>query len=165
MSRAPLCIRDATPDDGPVIAGFNSRLAAETEGGPLDAAVIRRGVARILADDSLGRYWVAELAGGIVGQIMVTSEWSDWRNGELWWLQSVYVHPAHRRDGVFTALYRHVEALARQSADVVGIRLYVEKGNARAQQVYGKLGMTMTDYRVMQVIFADAVPGHGTADA
>lgn len=153
MNRPPLRIRDATPDDAPVIAAFNSQLAEETEGGPLDAAIIGPGVARILGDDSLGRYWVAERDGGIVGQIMVTREWSDWRNGTLWWLQSVYVHPDHRRDGVFTALYRHVETLARETPDVVGIRLYVEKDNARAQRTYVKLGMMMTDYLVMQVEF------------
>jgi ribosomal protein S18 acetylase RimI-like enzyme len=153
MSRPPLYIRDATPNDAPVIAAFNSQLAEETEGGALDAAIIGPGVARILGDDSLGRYWVAERDGEIVGQIMVTREWSDWRNGTLWWLQSVYVHPGHRRDGVFSALYRHVEALARATPDIAGIRLYVEKENARAQRTYVRLGMTMTDYLVMQVEF------------
>jgi GNAT superfamily N-acetyltransferase len=163
MSRPPLYIRDATPDDARVIAAFNSRLAEETEGGPLNAAIIDAGVARILSDDSLGRYWLAERDGEIVGQVMVTREWSDWRNGTLWWLQSVYIHPDHRRDGVFTALYRHVEALARETPDVVGIRLYVEKENARAQRTYGKLGMTMTDYLIMQVEFRQ--PRHEQRDA
>lgn len=163
MSRTAVQIRNATPDDAPIIAGFNSRLAEETEGSALDAALIGPGVARILADASLGCYWVAERDGEIVGQIMTTREWSDWRNGMLWWLQSVYVHPDHRRGGVFSALYRHVEALARQSPDVVGIRLYVEKDNTRAQRTYVKLGMTMTDYQVMQVEFNK--PPRGLAGA
>ncbi len=161
----PIHIRDATPDDRAVIAEFNSRLAAETEDGVLDPGIIGPGVARILDDPLLGRYWVAEQDGEISGQIMVTFEWSDWRNGMLWWLQSVYVHPDHRRDGVFTALYQHVEALAAEAPDVVGIRLYVEKDNTRAQQTYVKLGMTMTDYQVMQVEFGDAPHRHGKTDA
>lgn len=151
----PITIRDATPDDCAVVAEFNARLAAETEGTRLDPAVIAAGVARILGDSSLGRYWVAEAEGEIVGQIMATREWSDWRNGMLWWLQSVYVRGDYRRGGVFTALYRHVERLAREHPDVVGIRLYVEKDNARAQGTYAGLGMSMTNYQVMQVEFGE----------
>lgn len=153
----PIHIRDATPDDRAIIAEFNSRLAAETEESPLDPAIIGPGVARILGDGTLGRYWVAEVDGDIAGQIMATCEWSDWRNGMLWWLQSVYVRDEHRRSGVFTALYRHVETLAREAPDVVGIRLYVEKHNTRAQETYARLGMKMTSYRVMQVEFGDAL--------
>ena len=105
-------------------------------------------------DHSKGRYWVAEADGMIVGQIMVTYEWSDWRNGMIWWIQSVYVHGDYRRSGVFSALYRHVETLAKQDPRVCGIRLYVERGNRRAQRTYASLGMVMTDYQVMQTIFA-----------
>ncbi len=141
--------------DRAVIAEFNSLLAAETEDTQLDSGVIEAGVERILGDRNLGRYWVAEAGGEVIGQIMLTYEWSDWRNGMLWWLQGVYVRESYRRCGVFTALYRHVEALARDSADVAGIRLYVEKDNARAQRTYAKLGMKATGYRVMQVEFGD----------
>ena len=108
----------------------------------------------MLADRSKGQYWVAEADGRVVGQIMVTYEWSDWRNGNVWWIQSVYVHGDYRRRGVFSALYRHVESLARQDSHVRGIRLYVEHENTRAQQTYQSLGMKMTDYRVMQTIFS-----------
>lgn len=149
----PIRIRDATPDDCAVVAEFNTRLAVETEETRLEPAIIGPGVARILGDPALGRYWLAEAEGEVVGQIMVTHEWSDWRNGMLWWLQSVYVRRDHRRAGVFTALYRHVERLAREDPDVVGIRLYVERDNTRAQDTYARLGMQRTAYQVMQVEF------------
>ena len=129
-----LLIRDALPDDAKTIADFNSRMALETEGRPLDPVLIDPGVAAILADPDKGRYWVAELDGNIVGQIMVTYEWSDWRNGQLWWIQSVYVDRDYRRKGVFSALYRHVKSLAREDPEVCGMRLYVEKDNKRAME-------------------------------
>ena len=106
------------------------------------------GVERLLNQPADGRYWVAEIDNEIVGQIMVTYEWSDWRNGRVWWIQSVYVHPDHRRSGVFSALYEHVASLVRQDPDAVGIRLYMEENNARAQATYETLGMAMTPYRV-----------------
>lgn len=146
-------IRDATPADTDVIADFNSRLSAETEDGPLDEATIRPGVAAVLADASKGRYWIAEAGGRIVGQIMITFEWSDWRNGMLWWIQSVYVHPDCRRRGVFSGLFGHVEHLAETDPAVVGIRLYVEKGNDRAQATYEHHGLRKTSYEVMQRLF------------
>lgn len=146
-------IRDATLDDCSTIADYNSLLSEETEGKPLDAPTIRAGVASVLADRSKGRYWVAVDDGTIAGQIMITNEWSDWRNGMLWWIQSVYVHRDFRRRGVFTALYRHVGNLASTSENVAGLRLYVEQENARARATYESLGMSMTSYRVMQEIF------------
>jgi ribosomal protein S18 acetylase RimI-like enzyme len=119
----------------------------------LSPEVINRGVETLLADQSKGRYWVAQADSRVVGQIMVTYEWSDWRNGMIWWIQSVYVHGDYRRSGVFSALYRHVESLARRDPQVSGIRLYVERDNARARRTYESLGMDMTDYRVMQSMF------------
>lgn len=148
-----LTIRDAISADSQRIAEFNSRMAVETEGRELDAAIIGPGVARLVDDTSLGRYWVAEKDGKLVAQIMVTYEWSDWRNGTLWWIQSVYVHPDYRRQGVYTALYRHVEALAKASPDVAGLRLYVENDNKRAQRTYSSLGMVDPGYRVMESMF------------
>jgi ribosomal protein S18 acetylase RimI-like enzyme len=148
-----LKIRDATIDDCEIIAGFNSAMARETEGRPLPAETVRRGVAAVLEDRAKGRYWVAETGGEIVGQLMVTYEWSDWRNGMLWWIQSVYVDGAFRRQGVFTALYRHVESLALAEPGVGGIRLYVEHANQRAQQTYEALGMVKPNYLVMESIF------------
>lgn len=148
-------IRDATPADNAVIADFNSRMAEETEGRALDPDTIGKGVATLLADKSKGRYWIAESDGKIVGQLMVTYEWSDWRNGSLWWIQSVYVHPEFRREGVFSALFHHVESQARTEPDVCGLRLYVENGNTRAQQTYAALGMVKPNYLVMESMLGD----------
>jgi ribosomal protein S18 acetylase RimI-like enzyme len=153
MAIAGLEIRDATPDDADIIANCNSNLAFETEGEGLAPGIVGPGVAAVLADASKGRYWVAEADGRVVGQIMVTYEWSDWRNGMIWWIQSVYVDSEYRRGGVFSALYRHVESLARNDPDVSGVRLYVNSRNERAQRTYESLGMDMTDYRVMEAIF------------
>ena len=146
-------IRQATPDDADTIAWFNQSLARETEDTELDSGVIQAGVAAVLGDPSKGRYWVASVDGVIVGQIMITYEWSDWRNGMLWWIQSVYVDSTHRRSGVFSALYKYVESLATSDPDVRGIRLYVENDNARAQATYEALGLVGDSYRVMETIF------------
>ena len=150
-----LTIRDARTEDAAVLAAYNSAMAEETEGKSLDPGRIGSGVANMLADKSRGRYWVAESDGTVVGQIMVTYEWSDWRNGNLWWIQSVYVHPDWRRKGVFSALYRHVESLAKAAPDAIGLRLYVEENNTRAQRTYEALGMVKPNYLVMQALFAD----------
>ena len=154
MTPPDVSIRDATPSDAEIIAEFNANLALESEGMRLDPGLVGPGVDALLGDRSRGRYWVAESDGRIVGQIMVTYEWSDWRNGMIWWIQSVYVHGDYRRSGVFSALYRHVETLAKQDPQVCGIRLYMEHENARAQRTYESLGMNMTDYRVMQSMFS-----------
>jgi ribosomal protein S18 acetylase RimI-like enzyme len=128
-------------------------MAEETEGRQLDPDVIRSGVARLLKDPAKGRYWIASVDGKVAGQIMVTYEWSDWRDGMLWWIQSVYVPEEFRRQGVFSAMYRHVELLAGSDSDACGIRLYVENTNRRAQDTYRKLGMTEPGYRVMESVF------------
>ncbi len=153
MAGLDISVRDATPSDAEAIADYNTRLALESEGMKLAPKVVEAGVKAMLADSSMGRYWVAEADGRLVGQIMVTYEWSDWRNGVIWWIQSVFVHGDYRRAGVFSALYRHVESLARRDLRVCGIRLYVERDNSRAQRTYASLGMVMTDYQVMQAIF------------
>lgn len=150
-----LTIRDAIPTDAGTIADFNNRLAEETESRTLAPELIKRGVAALLADPSKGRYWVAESSNEIIGQIGITFEWSDWRNGMMWWVQSVYVHEDHRRKGVYSSLYKHIESLARQDPEVIGIRLYVEKENERAQSTYAKLGMKMTNYKIMQTFLED----------
>jgi ribosomal protein S18 acetylase RimI-like enzyme len=147
-------IREASPIDAATIAKFNSRMAEETEGRVLNPDIIGPGVRRLLENADRGRYWVADAGGEIIGQIMVTYEWSDWRNGALWWIQSVFVHPNYRRSGVFTALYRHVESIARES-DARGLRLYVEENNERAQKTYAALGMMWPNYLVMESIFGD----------
>ena len=148
-----LDIRDAAPSDGTIIASYNSKMAEETEGRPLPADLIGPGVGALLADASKGRYWIAVSDGEVIGQIMVTYEWSDWRNGMLWWIQSVYVHPDFRRRGVYSALYHHVESLAKANDEVRGLRLYVENGNKRAQKTYEALGMVDPNYKVMESIF------------
>jgi GNAT superfamily N-acetyltransferase len=144
-------IRKATPADEATIAEFNSRLAVETEDRSLDPALINPGVGAVLSDPAKGRYWVAHDDGLIVGQILITYEWSDWRNSVFWWIGSVYIHTDYRRQGVFSSLYKHVETLAREDEQVCGVRLYVENENIRAQQTYLTLGMRESGYRVMEV--------------
>src|SRR5205823_2058663 len=136
----PTSVRRAGPADAPVLVEFNLRLAAETEGMSLDPAVLAAGVAAGLADPHKALYFVAEEGGAAVGQLMLTKEWSDWRNGWLWWIQSVYVHPEARRRGVFRALYQHVYQAARADPEVVGLRLYMEQDNHVARQTYLRLG-------------------------
>ena len=143
-------IRPATADDLDLIVDYNAHLAFESEGKRLDLALLRPGVAALLADSAKGRYYLAELAGQVVGQIAFTFEWSDWRNGFFWWIQSVYVHPEHRRAGVFKSLYRHLEQQAKNDGNVIGIRLYVEAENRDAHATYEKLGLSWTDYHVME---------------
>jgi ribosomal protein S18 acetylase RimI-like enzyme len=154
-----LAIRAALPADQEFLAHGNEAMALETEHRTLDPQVVRRGVAAALADPAHGRYFVAEDASGRpVGQLMVTYEWSDWRNGQFWWIQSVYVLPEYRRRGVFRALYQHVEGLARSTQGVCGLRLYVEADNVNAQRTYERCGMVDAGYRVMEVDYSRA-PG------
>jgi ribosomal protein S18 acetylase RimI-like enzyme len=160
MDAPPLVtIRDARLDDAEIVVDFNCRLAWETEHKRLDPAVIGPGVAEALRRPEYAKYFIAEslaplapvLRGegpgvrgtqeAVVGQMMITYEWSDWRNGLFWWIQSVYVVEAARRCGVFRALYHHVESLARATPGVIGLRLYVEHENAAALATYRKLGM------------------------
>lgn len=148
-----LTIRPATPQDWPTIVDFNCRLASETEGKTLIPATITAGVQTLLADARHGRYFVACQQSRIVGQMMHTREWSDWRNGEIWWLQSVYIDPDFRRRGVFRTLYRHIVQIARQTPQVVGIRLYVERSNSRAIETYRSLEMDDAGYAVMERLF------------
>jgi len=147
-------IREATPADKATIAGFNSLMAEETEGKALDPGVTGPGVEAALADPAKGRYWLATADGEIAGQIMVTYEWSDWRNGMLWWIQSVYIPRRYRRQGIFSALYKHVESIARADQSVRGLRLYVENSNERAQDTYRALNMTQP-YLVMESLFGN----------
>jgi len=146
----PITVRRAGPADAAVVAEFNRRLAEETEGKALDAAVLRAGVEAGLVDENRGLYFVAEDGGEVVGQLMLTREWSDWRNGWIWWIQSVYVRIEARRRGTFRALYRHVYEAAKADAGVIGLRLYVEHANVPAQQTYERLGMTRTGYLLFQ---------------
>lgn len=150
---APILIRPSTPADAPVIAGFNARLAQETEHLQLDPTRLRAGVDAVLADANKGTYWVAEAGGEVVGQLMITFEWSDWRNGSFWWIQSVYVRADWRLRGVFKALFKHVHQQAKSRNDVCGLRLYVERDNQRARQLYQRLGLRPTSYELYEVDF------------
>ncbi len=146
-------IRRATPADAGFIMESNIAMAQETEGLALDEAVVRPGVAAVLANDSLGFYLVAEIDGSPAGQLMVTYEWSDWRNGLFWWIQSVYVRPEYRRRGVYTALHRQAAGQAQAAGGVCGIRLYVEQENTTAQRVYESLDMYRTRYQMYEIEF------------
>ena len=149
----PMKIRDATLSDLDFIVGSNAALALESENQTLDPALTGPGVRAVLEDPALGRYYLAEIDGWPVGQLMTTYEWSDWRNGVFLWTQSVYVLPAHRGAGIFRASYRQLEALARQDARICGIRLYVDRANERAQAVYGRLGMHRSNYGIMETVY------------
>jgi GNAT superfamily N-acetyltransferase len=145
-----LRVRPATADDVETIADFNERLARETESKRLDPTTLRRGVRAALDDPARARYFLAEIDGRVVGQVMLTFEWSDWRNGEIWWFQSVYVAAEHRRRGVFRRLFEHVRETAEASPEVVGLRLYVEEHNAAARETYRNLGLAEGGYLVME---------------
>jgi GNAT superfamily N-acetyltransferase len=148
-------VRRAEPSDAATIIEFNSRLAHETENKKLDPARITPGVHAVLADPNKGVYFVATSPDQqIAGQIMVTCEWSDWRNGWIWWIQSVYVHASARKQGVFRALFEHVAQAAQQAPDVIGLRLYVDHDNVAAQQTYLQLGMSRSNYFVLEKMLA-----------
>ena len=148
-------IQPATPEDREIIVRFNADMAQETEDRALDLEVLGAGVDTLLRQPALGRYWIARNEGNAIGQIMVTYEWSDWRNGLFWWIQSVYVAPAWRRRGVFSALYKTVELAARQSDTACGLRLYVERENFGAIETYHALAMRDTPYRMLETVFAE----------
>jgi GNAT superfamily N-acetyltransferase len=145
-----ISVRPAQAADVTTICDFNARLAEESEGKRLDPEALRPGVAALLADPHKGYYFLAEEDGRILGQLSVTFEWSDWRNGWFWWIQSVYVPAEARRGGVFAALFEHVVRTARRQGDVIGVRLYVETENAIAHAVYQACGFEWTTYKVME---------------
>ncbi len=143
-------VRDAAVADIPFLVDGNAAMARETEHKALDRDVLERGVAGLFEQRQRGFYLIAERAGERVGCLLVTYEWSDWRNGDWWWLQSVYVAPHARRVGVFRALHAEVERRARAAAGVIGLRLYVEQDNQRAQATYASLRMAPTHYRLYE---------------
>lgn len=142
--------RQATPSDVSVIVDFQVAMARETEGLDLDREVCTRGVQAVFDDGARGRYFLAQSEGTVIASLMITYEWSDWRNGNVWWIQSVYVRPAFRRQGVYAGLYLHVQSLVQADDSVRGIRLYVDRRNVSAQQVYTRLGMNGEHYQVFE---------------
>jgi GNAT superfamily N-acetyltransferase len=142
--------RDAVRDDANAIVAFQIAMAAETESLELDRKTVTAGVAAVFDDASLGRYFVGEDGGEVVASLMITYEWSDWRNGNVWWIQSVYVVPSHRGRRIYAGLYQHVQALVEAQPSLRGIRLYVDKRNTVAQEVYTRLGMNGEHYLVFE---------------
>lgn len=151
--RTPIHVRPAQPHDLEAICSFQVAMALETEDRALDAGLVRRGVAAALGDPSRGLYRVAELDGVVCGSLFLTKEWSDWRNGFFWWIQSVWVEGFARRKGIYRAMYEDVLCAAREDSDVCGIRLYVEETNEAARQTYQSLGMSCTGYRLYETDF------------
>jgi len=142
--------REAVPDDAGSIVDFQVAMARETEDVELDRETLSRGVAAVFANNSLGRYFVATEEDDVIASLLITYEWSDWRAGTVWWIQSVYVVPSFRRRGVYAGLYNHVKTMVEGDAGIRGIRLYVDERNKDAQQVYARLGMNGEHYRVFE---------------
>jgi GNAT superfamily N-acetyltransferase len=144
-------IKPAQLSDAYLLAQWAKAMAMETEHKLLEEAIVIAGMQAGISDPLKARYFIAYIDGDPAGTLMLTTEWSDWRNGDWWWIQSVYVAPKHRRKGVYRALYDHVYRMAEQSAGVCGIRLYVEYENTVALKTYEQLGMSDARYRVMEV--------------
>ncbi|MDZ4714055.1 MAG: GNAT family N-acetyltransferase [Cytophagales bacterium] len=145
-----MIIREAKLSDIPTLVDFQLKMALETEDIQLDIQVLSQGVKRLLKDPTRGKYYVAEEGKELVGCLMTTYEWSDWRNGTILWIQSVYVMATWRGKGIYKNLYNHVRALVEEDPDLRGIRLYVDKKNEAAQLVYGALGMDGEHYTVFE---------------
>jgi ribosomal protein S18 acetylase RimI-like enzyme len=151
-----ISLRLADGRDIDALVGFNRAMARETEARELSVEVLTAGVGALIRNPSYGFYVVAEAQGAgtseseIVGSLLVTYEWSDWRNRLFWWIQSVYVRADFRRRGVYRRLYEFVKARAADDGNVCGFRLYVEKQNLVAQQTYERLGMTETYYKMFE---------------
>ncbi len=146
--------RQAEEGDIAMLVEFNCRMAMDTEGKILDKGVLTKGINNLLTDLNKGFYIVAEhLTDGVVGALMVTKEWSEWRNGYFWWIQSVFVKEEHRRKGVYSGLYSTIKNSAKMTNGCCGLRLYVEKDNIAAQSTYIALGMKETNYRFFEEEF------------
>lgn len=145
-----MIIEKATKEDLPVLVDFQQQMALETEDLHLDGETVTEGILELFNDTSKGQYFVVREENQPVGCLMITYEWSDWRNGTVIWIQSVYVHPDHRKKGIFRALYNHIKTMVNSNDDLHGIRLYVEKENLYAQQVYEAIGMDGDHYQLYE---------------
>jgi len=150
-----LSVRVADRGDSKTLVNFNIEMAWETEQKKLNSAIVIKGVQKLLENPQYGFYLVAEAAGQIVGSLMVTYEWSDWRCGLFWWIQSVYVRPDYRRRGVFSRLYQFLKDRASRDSNVCGFRLYVQSANHTAQETYDNVGMKQTPYKVYEESFEE----------
>ena len=146
-------VRAARLSDLAELVRFSAAMAEETERRTLDLDRLRQGISAVLTSKDRGYYLVAETMSRVVGQLLITYEWSDWRNGVFWWIQSVYVEPVMREGGVYRTMHDYVVKEAQRRPDVCGIRLYVEKDNVTAQAAYRRLGMRMTGYHVFEQDF------------
>jgi GNAT superfamily N-acetyltransferase len=153
-----ITIRLASPSDMDALAQNHRAMASETENKTLDVDTTLHGTRAVLEDPAKGFYLIAERDERMVGQLLVTFEWSDWRSGTFWWIQSVYVVPPARRTGVYRALHDHVLAAARKAHDVCGVRLYVDKDNRHAQATYRAMGMQAAHYDIYEVDFVLGEP-------
>lgn len=152
-----LIVRPARMEDVDMLVTFSAAMALETEGRRLDMDRLRRGTQRVFDSPTRGFYVVAELpqesSPGVIGQLLVTYEWSDWRDATFWWIQSLYVHPDWRRRGVYRRMHEYVRQQARSRSDVCGLRLYVEAGNTGAQAAYRQTGLFPSSYRIIEEDF------------
>jgi ribosomal protein S18 acetylase RimI-like enzyme len=145
-----MTVREATSHDIPSLLDFQLKMALETENVTLEISALTLGVQRMFKDSTKGRYYVAEENGEVIGCLMTTYEWSDWRNGTILWIQSVYVDKPHRGKGVYKELYNFIKQMVQEDPDMTGIRLYVDKTNLPAQEVYKKLGMNGEHYATFE---------------
>jgi len=152
-----LIVRPARMEDVDMLVTFSAAMALETEGRRLDMDRLRRGTQRVFDSPTRGFYVVAELpqesSPGVIGQLLVTYEWSDWRDATFWWIQSLYVHPDWRRRGVYRRMHEYIRQQARSRSDVCGLRLYVEAGNTGAQAAYRQTGLFPSSYRIIEEDF------------
>lgn len=145
-----ITIRKAKQDEWTIIASFQQAMALETEGIQLDHASLIKGIKAVFNDPSKGCYYVAATDQQIVGSLMITYEWSDWRNKTVFWIQSVYVHPEHRRKGIYRQLYDFIQNIAAKDDAIGGVRLYVDKTNQNAIKTYESLGMNGEHYQLFE---------------
>ena len=144
-----ISIRKARPEDAKVIIDFQQKMAWETEQMTLVQEIITKGVNAVFNNPALGQYWVAEENDVVVASLLITYEWSDWRNSNVWWFQSVYVLSDYRRTGIFRSMYLHIKNEADKQG-IAGLRLYVETNNLRAQKTYEALGMHSEHYTMYE---------------
>ncbi len=145
-----ISIREANPKDHSSIVAFQLEMAIETEGFALDKDTVEKGVLRIFDEPFRGKYFVAETDKILCGSLLIVKEWSDWRNGDVWWIHSVYVPPEMRKAKVFSQMYEYIKAQVNKDENIKGLRLYVEKKNSIAQKAYERLGMKSDHYHMYE---------------